>query len=33
MGIETVSMKNDFATIYGEKVVKTGKTEALAPAA
>lgn len=33
MGIETVSMKNDFATIYGDKVVKTGKTEALAPAA
>ena len=33
MGMETVSMKNDFATIYGEKVVKTGKAEALAPAA
>ena len=33
MGIETVSMKNDFATIYGEGVVKTGKAEALAPAA
>ena len=33
LGFHTVSMKNDFATIYGYDVVKTDFTEPLAPAA
>lgn len=33
LGFETVSMKNEFATIYGYDVKKTALTEPLAPAA
>ena len=33
LGFVTVSMKNDFATIYGYDVIKTDFTEPLAPAA
>ena len=33
LGFETVSMKNDFATIYGDKAVKTSFVSADEPSA
>ena len=30
IGLETISMKNDFATIYGEEVRKVSEEETLA---